>query len=179
MKNIAIYPGSFDPFSNGHLDILQRASRIFEEVIVLVSINPNKTYVFNADERVAMIKKIIDVKHLTNVTVEASEELVTNFAIKKQATVMIRGIRNHNDMDAELTLFQFNHVSAPTLETVLLFPEANNLFLSSSAIKELVIFGNSIKPYVPECLEQEIYEKISQRLDVKKYRDTSSDKLAI
>lgn len=173
MKNIAIYPGSFDPFSNGHLDILDRASRIFDSVIVLVSINPNKHYVFTAEERVAMIRTVIKGR-LTNVTVEASEELVTSFANRTHATVMIRGIRNHSDMDAELTLFQFNRVTSPSLETVLLFSKTDNLFLSSSAIKELVMFGSSITPYVPQAIEREVYEKISERLEGKSLPDGES-----
>lgn len=157
---IAVYPGSFDPISNGHLDIIERASKIFDTLYVLVSINPNKQYLFNSDERLHMLK--VATKHLSNVFVEASECLVLQYAKEKKANVIIRGLRNFLDYQNEITLFQFNRSIDQSIDTFILFPSSNNLFLSSSAIKELVMFGADIKHYVPHDLVDMITKKIKQ-----------------
>ena len=159
---IAVYPGSFDPVSNGHLDIIERVSKTFDKVYVLVSVNPYKKYVFTAEERVWMIQ--LATKHMTNVSVEASTSLVLEYAKKKNATVIIRGLRNFIDYQNEITLFQFNRSIDPNIDTYILFPSANNLFLSSSSIKELVMFGGAIDAYVPECLTDYIKEEIQKRI---------------
>ena len=159
---IAVYPGSFDPISNGHLDIIKRASKIFEKLYVLVSLNPNKKYAFSEQERIELVKKAC--QDIKNVEVVASKELVLSFATKVNATAMIRGLRNHNDFDNEMQLYQFNQAINHNIETLLLFPSANNLFLSSSSIKELVSFGSDISPYVPSCIKDEIEKKLKERL---------------
>ncbi len=158
---IAVYPGSFDPVSNGHLDIIERASKVFDHLYILVSLNPNKKYIFSDEERLLMMK--IATKHLKNVTVEASSNLVLDFAREKKATVIIRGLRNYFDYQNEITLFTFNRSIDDSIDTFILFPSANNLFLSSTSIKELVLFGASIKGYVPEGLEAMITEKIKKQ----------------
>lgn len=155
---IAIYPGSFDPVSNGHLDIIKRAAKIFDKLFVLVSINPNKNYLFSEEERVEMLKKTT--KDLTNVIVEASDKLVLNYAKEKEASVIIRGLRNIMDYQNEITLFQFNHSIDKNIDTFILFPSTNNLFLSSSSIKELVMFNADISQYVPT----EIIDMIIKRI---------------
>ncbi len=159
---IAVYPGSFDPLSNGHLDIINRAAKLFDELYILVSINPNKKYIFNDEERVEFVKK--SCAHLKNVKICASHQLVLNFAKKVNACCIIRGLRNHNDFDAEMQLFQFNHTIDSNIDTMLLFPSANNLFLSSSSIKELVLFKADISPYVPSIIKEEIEKKLQERL---------------
>lgn len=158
---IAVYPGSFDPISNGHLDIIKRAANIFDKVYVLVSVNPNKKYCFKDDERVYMLEAAT--KDIPNVKVEASQNLVLDFAREKGASVIIRGLRNFIDYQNEITLFQFNRSIDSNIDTFILFPSANNLFLSSSSIKELVMFGNSIKGYVPEGLDEYITKIIKER----------------
>lgn len=157
---IAVYPGSFDPVSNGHLDIIQRSSKIFDHIYVLVSINLNKKYIFSVEERVAMLKHAT--KDLPNVTVEASKSLVLEYARQKQAKVIIRGLRNFIDYQSEMTLFSFNRSMDKNIDTVIFFPSSDNLFLSSTSIKELVLFGGSIKGYVPDGLEEMIIEKIKK-----------------
>lgn len=159
---IAVYPGSFDPISNGHIDIIHRASKIFDKVYVLCSVNPNKKYTFSNSERVYMLKEAV--KDLDNVTVEESDKLVLQFAKEKNANVIIRGMRNINDYQNEITLFQFNHSIDPTIDTFVLFPSTDNLFLSSSSIKELVKFGSDISPYVPKSLVEYITKRIQERL---------------
>ncbi len=160
-KNIAIYPGSFDPVSNGHIDIIRRASRVFDTLYVLVSLNPNKNYVFSIDERVQMIKQ--SVKDLDNVIVESSNELVLNFAKEKNAKTIIRGVRNIIDYEKEIALFQFNRSIDRSIDTFILFPSTHNLFLSSSSIKELVKFNSDISPYVPKELVEFITKKIKEK----------------
>ena len=158
-KNVvAVYPGSFDPISNGHLDIIRRASKIFDTLYVLVSINPVKNYCFTNDERVYMLKEAT--KDLPNVIIEGSESLVLNFAKSKNAQVIIRGMRNIMDYQNEITLFQFNRSIDSSIDTFILFPSTDNLFLSSSSIKELIKFDSDISPYVPESLVEFIKEKI-------------------
>ena len=128
--------GSFDPVSNGHLDIIERAAKVFDLVYVLVSLNPNKKYVFTDEERVDLLKEAT--KHIKNVIVEASSQLVLEYAKARNCSVIIRGMRNFNDYQSEITLFQFNQTIDKSIDTFILFPSTANLFLSSSAIKELV-----------------------------------------
>ncbi len=158
---IAIYPGSFDPITLGHLDIIERTSKIFDKVYVLIAINPKKTSTFTIDEKKEMIK--IATNHLDNVIVEASTDLVSNFALKINANVIIRGLRNFNDYQDEISLFQFNRSIAPNIDTFALFPSANNLFLSSSSVKELVTFGADISKYVPEKIKDFVEATIKER----------------
>ena len=157
----AVYPGSFDPISNGHLDIIKRSANIFDKVYVLVSVNPNKKYLFSIEERVYMLKHAT--KDLKNVVVEASDSLVLDYAKKVQASVIIRGLRNFIDYQSEITLFQFNRSIDNSIDTFILFPSTDNLFLSSSSIKELVMFGNSITNYVPSGLDEYISTRILER----------------
>lgn len=163
--NIAIYPGSFDPISNGHLDIIKRASLLVDKLYVLVSINPKKKYIFTNEERLELVKEAC--KDIKNVEVCLDDSLVLNFAKKVNANLLIRGLRNHKDFDAEMELYQFNHSINDKVETIFLFPSTKNLFLSSSSIKELVMFGTSIEDYVPECIEKKIYKTLKERLSNK------------
>lgn len=158
---LAIYPGSFDPISNGHLDIIERASKIFAHLIVLVSLNPHKKYLFNEKERVNMLKEAT--KHLNNVEVVSSNLLVIDFARAKGAKVIVRGIRNQEDFINEQNLYSFNHTLDKNIETVAFFPSANTLFISSSGIKELALFHDDIKDFVPESLANYIVKTIRKR----------------
>ena len=159
---IAVYPGSFDPISNGHLDIIERTAQIFDKVYVLVSVNPNKKYCFSVEEKIELIKK--STQHINNVIVESYEGLVLDYAKEKGASVIIRGLRNFIDYQDEITLFQFNRSIAPNIDTFVLFPSANNLFLSSSAIKQLVSLNADISQYVPKAIVAEVKEIIKERL---------------
>lgn len=159
---LAIYPGSFDPITSGHLDIIERTSLIFDKVVVLVAINTNKKSTFTTEEKIQMIKKVT--KHLKNVEVDSSSDLVSKYALNVNANVIIRGLRNFNDYQDEISLFQFNRSIAPNVDTFALFPSANNLFLSSSSIKELVLFGADIKNYVPKEIEDYVRTTIIERL---------------
>lgn len=159
---IAVYPGSFDPITLGHLDIIERSAKIFDKVYVLIAVNPKKHSTFTTEEKMEMIKTVT--KQLPNVEVEASSDLVSKFALQVNANVIIRGLRNFNDYQDEISLFQFNRSIAPNVDTFALFPSANNLFLSSSSIKELVTFGADITNYVPSEIKNFIETTIKERL---------------
>lgn len=159
---VAIYPGSFDPITNGHLDIIKRASKLFDKLIVLVSVNSKKKYVLSLKERQDIVSKVIE--GIDNVEVDSSNLLTLDYAKSVGACAIIRGVRSHKDFDAEMELFQFNHTINNEIETILLFPSANNLFLSSSSIKELIMFNSSIDNYVPEVVKHEIHSKLKERL---------------
>lgn len=159
---IAVYPGSFDPISNGHLDIIQRAAKVFDKLYVVVSVNPVKNYCFTTEERVYMLKTAT--KNLNNVIIEYDDGLVLNYAKARNANVIIRGMRNILDYENEISLFQFNHTIDSSIDTFVLFPSSNNLFLSSSSIKELVKFNSDISPYVPAELVEYIRDKINNNM---------------
>lgn len=156
----AVYPGSFDPLSNGHLDVIKRASKIFDIVYVLISPNVHKKPTFTVEERVSMISQVV--KDMSNVKVVSTDELTVSFAKKNDIKVMIRGLRNYNDYESEFQLAQFNKDIAPEIETLLMFPNTQNQFVSSSSIKELLTFNVDITKYVPEVIAQEILKKFKQ-----------------
>lgn len=159
---VAVYPGSFDPITNGHLDIIKRASKLFDKLIVLVSVNSKKKYILSLKERQDIVSKVIE--GIENVEVASSNLLTLDYAKSVGASAIIRGVRSHKDFDSEMELFQFNHTINKDIETILLFPSANNLFLSSSSIKELIMFNSSIDNYVPSIVKDEIFNKLKERL---------------
>jgi pantetheine-phosphate adenylyltransferase len=144
----AVYPGSFDPISNGHLDIITRASKIFDEVHILISYNIEKKYTFTLEERINMIK--LCTSNLDNVIVESYDGLVVNYCKENDIDIMIRGMRNYSDYEHEFTLFQYNKDIYPKAETILMMPTTKNQIVSSSSIKELVQFNCDISKYVPQ-----------------------------
>lgn len=157
----AVYPGSFDPLSNGHLDVIERASKIFNEVHVLISTNVHKTPTFSVEERIEMIQKVC--ANLKNVKVVSTSLLTVTYAKENNINVIIRGLRNYTDYESEYQLAQFNKDIAPNIETLLMFPSTKNQFVSSSSIKELLMFNVDIKKYVPELIANEIYKKFSNK----------------
>ena len=159
---IAVYPGSFDPITNGHLDIIKRASKLCDKLIVLVSINSKKKYILSTEERKNIVEKAVS--DLENVTVASSNLLTLEFAKSVNASAIVRGVRNHVDFDAEMELFQFNHSINSDIETILLFPSTQHLFLSSSKVKELILFNSPIDNHVPSIVKDDIYNKLKERL---------------
>lgn len=147
---IAIYPGSFDPITNGHLDILNRACRVFDKVIVLVAHNPNKQSNFSSEERVAMIKEAV--KDNPSVEVYASNGLTVNFAKKHHATHLIRGLRAVSDFEYEFQLASANEFVDPTIDMVFFMTRGNKTFISSSTIMELAKSGIDVSSLVPESV---------------------------
>lgn len=153
----AVYPGSFDPLSNGHLDIINRAAKILDELHIIVSVNKSKKNTFTIEERVNMIKLVT--KHLPNVYVTSYEGLVVNYCKENGIKILIRGLRNYQDYEAEFSLYQFNRDIDSNVETMLMMPTNKHIFVSSSAIKELVSFDADISNYVPAEIKDMIISK--------------------
>ncbi len=149
----AIYPGSFDPVTNGHLDIIHRASRLFEKVIVLVIINPDKTPLFTSEERVEMIRRSID---LPNVEVDSYRGLLADYVKRSGATVIVKGLRAVTDFEYEFQMALINKKLAPFAETMFLTTDASNMYLSSSVVRQVGSFGGDISPFVPEQIREQI-----------------------
>ena len=153
-----VYPGSFDPISNGHVDLIKRASKLFDEVHVVVATNIQKKQAFTSEERIQMVKDCV--KNLPNVVVKAYDGLVVQYCKENQIGVILRGMRNYSDYENEFQLFQYNKDINPNVETVILLPSSKNQFISSSAIKELVTFGLDISKYVPKAIVDKVTEKL-------------------
>lgn len=156
----AVYPGSFDPLSNGHLDIIKRAAKLFDEVHILISNNIFKKSSFTAEERIEMIKECTT--NLKNVVIVSYDGLVVQYCKENHIRIIIRGMRNYSDYENEFSLFQYNRDIYPEVETILLMPTTKNQVVSSSAIKELVAFGVDIHKYVPSAISDKIIEKFKK-----------------
>ncbi|MEI8389500.1 MAG: pantetheine-phosphate adenylyltransferase [bacterium] len=148
MLTVAIYPGSFDPITNGHLDVLERASKIFNKVIIAVLGNPNKNSFLSVETRVELIKN--SVSHLKNVEVDNFVGLTVEYAKSKGANVLIRGLRAVSDFEYEMQMAQINQNLGPQLDSIFLVPKVENNFVSSSIVKEVALLGGDISQFVPE-----------------------------
>lgn len=158
MKKIALFPGSFDPFTNGHLETIERGAKIFDEVIVGVFVNTNKKSFFTAHERTEQIEKTI--AHLENVRVVSQETDLTVTAAKKLgANFLLRGIRSVKDYEYEKDIQAMNHHLAPEIETVFLLASPEYNHISSSLLKEVLHFGGDVRNYFPPAVYQEIVKK--------------------
>ncbi len=146
----AIYPGSFDPVTFGHLDIIKRSAGMFDEIIVAVLRNSQKNSLFNADVRVTILKDLLS--EYGNVKVEAFDGLLVDFARKKEANIIVRGLRAVTDFEYELQIAQTNRVQYPDLDTVFLVTDLNYSYLSSSIVKEFASYGGDISKFVPESI---------------------------
>ncbi len=154
----AVYPGSFDPPTLGHLDLIWRAARIFDEVIVAVAKNESKQSLFTVDERMEMLREIT--ADLPNVVVDHFQGLTVHFARSRGAFALIRGLRVISDFEFELSMAINNQKLAPDIETVCLMPSDPYLFLSSRQVKEIVSFGGSVSHYVTPDIERRLHEKL-------------------
>jgi pantetheine-phosphate adenylyltransferase len=154
----AIYPGSFDPITYGHLDIIRRAAMMYDELVVVVLINDAKKPLFTVEERVEMLKETLG--ELPNVTVKASPGLTVNFARKEGASVIIRGIRAVMDYEYELQQSTINMMLADEIETVFLLARPEYSFLSSSAAKTVASYKGDLKHFVPNNIAKRLEEKL-------------------
>lgn len=157
---IAICPGSFDPVTNGHLDIFERASKLFDVLIVAVFHNPNKKPLFDMEERVALLTAATS--HIPNVRIDCFSGLLNEYAKLQQAAVIIRGLRALSDFEAEFQRALLIKKIDPTLETVFIMTSSEYSFVSSSGIKELARFGGPIGDLVPACVAVKIREAYQQ-----------------
>lgn len=158
VQKIALYPGSFDPVTNGHLDIITRASRIFDKVIVAVLTNSAKTPAFSFEERVNMLK--IAVKGLPNVEVKCFDGLLVDFVKQQNASVIVKGLRAVSDFEYEFQMALVNEKLAPDIETVFLATSDKYCFLSSSIVRDIARHGGSLEDFVPGELIQPIINKL-------------------
>ena len=159
---IAIYPGSFDPITNGHLDIAARAAKLFEKVIITVYESPNKHLFFTTEERVELIRQAI--VNLPNVEVEPFSGLTVDFAKKVGAQVMVRGLRMSADFEREFDMAMMNRKLFPELELVCLMATLEYQFLSSSLLKEAASLGGNINDLVPEHVAEAIRKKVGSKM---------------
>ena len=156
----AIYAGSFDPFTMGHLNILERASKMFEEIIVAIGTNTSKKSLFTPNERLEMITEVIKESSLANVRVILHTDGQTvDLARKEKATVMLRGIRSVTDMEYEMNIASMNKTQAPNIESVFLLADEQYRFVSSSLIKEIAQFDGDVSSMVPKTISEKMKEK--------------------
>jgi len=157
MANFAIYPGTFDPITNGHLDLIQRGLRIFDHIIVAVAENPGKNPLFTVEERLEMIR--IALKDTHNVTIDTFGGLLVDYVMSQNSRVVLRGLRAVTDFEYEFQMAMMNRRMEPEIETVFLMTGLRWVFLSSRIIKEAAVHGGNIQGMVPEFVHQKLNEK--------------------
>lgn len=156
MNNIAIYPGTFDPVTNGHVDIIDRALKLFDKVIVAIADNEIKNPMFSIERRIQLVKKVLENRE--KVEIYGFNDLLIKFARKHQANIIIRGLRAVSDFEHEFQLAGMNRQLAPELETVFLTPSEQYTYISSSLVKEIASLGGDVSHFVDETIRQALNE---------------------
>ncbi|MEF9920863.1 MAG: pantetheine-phosphate adenylyltransferase [Erysipelotrichaceae bacterium] len=154
----AIYPGTFDPITKGHLDIIERSAKIFDEIIVVIMHNANKTCMFSEAERLSMIQEIV--KDINNVSCVIDDGLAVDCAIAHDASLIIRGIREVADYEYEVRIAATNAFLDPSIETLFLLSDAKYSFISSSAVKEIALYKDNLEQFVPSYVALKMKEKL-------------------
>ena len=157
----AVYPGSFDSVTLGHMDIIERTSKMFDKVIIGVLNNNVKTPLFSAKERVNMLEEVT--AHLPNVEVQSFEGLLVDFLRRNDARVIVRGLRAVTDFEYELQMSQTNHKLAPNVETMFLTTSIEYSYLSSTTVREIAAFGGDLSQFVPEAVAEELKKKMNTK----------------
>ena len=153
----AIYPGSFDPVTSGHLNIIQRAAKIFDKLIVCVMVNAGKKPMFTQEERVELIRRVTG--DLPNVEVDCSADLLAEYAKRKGSCVIVKGLRAGSDFENEFQMALINHKINPELDTMFLTAESEFMYLSSSTVKELAGYGVDLSDFLPEAIIPDVQER--------------------
>lgn len=159
MATKAIYPGTFDPFTNGHLDILTRASYMFDRLILAIAASPGKSTLFTLEERVDLARAAT--AHLPNVEVVGFSELMVHFAQRQRATILVRGLRAVADFEYELQLAKMNRHLMPALESVFLMPSEEWSFISSSLVKEVARHGGDVSHFLPAAIAEALRDRLA------------------
>lgn len=161
MSTLAVYPGSFDPLTNGHVDIIERGARLFDRIIVAIAVNAEKAPMFTMTERVEIARAVFE--NHPNVEVDTFEGLLVNYVERRKANVIVRGLRAVSDFEYEMQMALMNRELAKTLETVFMMPAAQYSFISSRLIKEVFALGGKVHGLVPELVEKRLREKQTVR----------------
>jgi pantetheine-phosphate adenylyltransferase len=157
----AIYPGSFDPLTFGHIDIIERSVRLFDTVVVALLTNPQKTPLFTVEERVEILQQILKPRFPT-VEIEVFHGLLVDYAMHKSANVIVRGVRAVTDFEYEFQMALMNRRLAPTIETVFMMPAENYSYLSSKLVKEIAELGGNVSGLVPEIVEKRLKQRFKK-----------------
>jgi len=160
MANILLYPGTFDPITNGHLDLIMRAARLFEQVIVAVADSPGKNPLFDVDTRVELAEQVVG--DIENIKVCSFNGLLVDLAKEKNANILLRGLRAVSDFEYEFQLANMNRHLAPNLESIFLTPSEKYSFISSSLVREVASLGGNISQFVPNAVQQKLEEKFAK-----------------
>lgn len=162
-KKIAIIPGSFDPITNGHMDIIERSSRIFDEVIVAILVNPDKKYLFTREERIDMIEQsILELDNVNNVKVDSFSGLLVNYAKKVNSNIIVRGLRAVSDFEYEMQLTAMNKTLDESIETFYMMTNNKYSFISSSIVKGVSGFGANLTKLVPNYVAEKLEQKLKE-----------------
>jgi len=162
LTKTAIYPGSFDPITFGHVDVIERSSRLFDHVVVAILTNPQKAPLFSVQERIEFMNEILKPR-FTNVEVDVFHGLLVDYAIQKKAQVIVRGIRAISDYEYELQMALMNRRLAPGIETVFMMPAENYSYLSSRLVKEIAELGGSVTGLVPGVIEKRLKQRFKPK----------------
>ena len=157
----AVYPGTFDPVTNGHIDIIERALKLFDKLYVVVADNPQKAPTFTAKERVDMLKEVLK-KDNNRIEVEYFDGLLLNYVKKKKSNVIVRGLRAISDFEFEFSRALLNRELENDIETIFIMTKDDYAFLSSSIVKEIAMFHGPVKGFVPEAVEKKLMEKFKK-----------------
>lgn len=159
----AMYSGSFDPITYGHIDIIKRASAMFDELTVIVLNNSKKNSLFSINERVSMVQGVIKDNNLENVNVDTFDSLLVDYAKEKDINIIVRGLRAITDFEYELQIAQVNRVQLPGLETVFLTTSLNYSYLSSTIVREFATYGGDISKFVPDNVRKMVETKFKNK----------------
>lgn len=153
----AIYPGSFDPVTNGHIDIIERSAKKMDHLIVAVLNNPSKNSLFDLDEKIALLKEVTS--HIPNVEIDSFSGLLTDYALKRDCTNMVRGLRAVSDFEYEMQMALVNNKMYPEIETFFMVSSGEYAYLSSSIVREVAEFGGNVSFFVPKVVEEALEKK--------------------